>query len=49
MNYSEAYEFAQTYGLLYLVALFIGALVYALWPGNRRRFKEAAEIPLRED
>ena len=49
MTYSEAYEFAQTYGLLYLVALFIGALVYALWPGNRRRFKEAAEIPLRED
>jgi cytochrome c oxidase cbb3-type subunit 4 len=48
-NYAEAYQFAQTYGLLYLVALFIAMLVYALWPGNKRRFKDAAEIPLWED
>ncbi len=49
MTYSEAYEFARTYGLIYLIVLFIGMLVYALWPGNRKRFEAAAKIPLRED
>jgi len=49
MTYSAAYEFAQTYGLVYLVLLFVGMLIYALWPGNRRRFDDAAKIPLRED
>jgi cytochrome c oxidase cbb3-type subunit 4 len=49
MTYSDAYEFAQTYGLVYLVLLFVGMLIYALWPGNRRRFDDASKIPLRED
>lgn len=50
---SEGYEtvasFAQTWGLLYFVVLFIAVLVYALRPKNRSRFEEAAQIPLRED
>ena len=49
MTYTEAYEFAQTYCLVYLMLLFLGVQVYALWPGNRRRFDDAAKIPLRED
>jgi cytochrome c oxidase cbb3-type subunit 4 len=31
------------------VAIFIAVLVYALWPGNRRQFDDAASMPLRED
>ena len=50
---NEAYDsvasFAQTWGLLYFVILFAVVVVYALWPKNRRRFDDAAQIPLRED
>lgn len=40
---------ARTYGLIYLIVLFAGALAYAFWPRNRKKFDEAAQIPLRED
>lgn len=41
--------FADTFGLVFLVVLFLGVLGFALWPGNRRRFERAARIPLEED
>ena len=31
------------------VALFLGIVVYAIWPGNRASFDDAAKMPLRED
>lgn len=34
---------------VWLTLLFTGILVYALWPGNRRRFEEASLIPLKDD
>lgn len=49
MSYADVSAFAQTWGLLYLVLLFIGVCVYALWPGNRAKFKKAARMPLEED
>ncbi|MGE0232759.1 MAG: cbb3-type cytochrome c oxidase subunit 3 [Flavobacteriaceae bacterium] len=49
MTYTALAHFAQTWGLLYFVLIFAGVLVYALWPANRRRFDDAAYIPLRED
>lgn len=39
----------HTFWTVWLVALFVGIVVYALWPGNRTRFDEASRIPLRED
>lgn len=47
--YQTLAEIAQTWGLIYFVAIFAGVLVYALWPGNRKRFEDAARIPLDED
>lgn len=47
--YETLAKFAQTWGLLYFFLIFAGVLVYALWPANRKRFDEAARIPLRED
>ncbi|GGE93545.1 MULTISPECIES: cbb3-type cytochrome c oxidase subunit 3 [Stappia] len=47
--YTSVASFAQTWGLAYFVLLFAGVLVYALWPKNRSRFEDAAQIPLRED
>jgi cytochrome c oxidase cbb3-type subunit 4 len=48
-TYSAIAHFAQTWGLLYFVALFLGVLAYALWPSRKQKFDEAARIPLRED
>ncbi|MDR3420631.1 MAG: cbb3-type cytochrome c oxidase subunit 3 [Xanthobacteraceae bacterium] len=50
---STTYEFfarfAQTWGLVYFVVLFIAVLVYALWPSRQKQFDESARVPLRED
>jgi cytochrome c oxidase cbb3-type subunit 4 len=31
------------------VAFFLAIIGYALWSGNRRKFDDAASMPLRED
>lgn len=49
MTYHEVSAFAQSWGLVFLVALFLGTCAYALWPGNRDRFERAARQPLEED
>ena len=48
-TYRAAAEFAQTWGLVYFVAIFVAVLLYALWPSRQQQFDEAARIPLRED
>ena len=49
MDYHDMSHFAQTWGLIYLLVLFAGVVAYALWPSNRRKFDDAARIPLKED
>lgn len=49
MTYSEVTHFAQTWGMALLVVLFVGVAIYALWPGNRERFKQAAHVPLENE
>lgn len=49
MDYETARVFAATWGLIGLVIMFAGAVIYALWPRNRKRFVDAAQIPLKED
>lgn len=41
--------FAKSWGLFYLVALFICVLIYALWPSNRKRFDRAKKSILNKD
>jgi len=48
-TYKLLAEFAQTWGLLYFVAVFLAVLVYAFWQSRQRQFDEAARMPLRED
>ncbi len=33
---------SKSYGLFYMIAVFIGATVYACWPSNQEKFDEAA-------
>ena len=48
-TYRMIAEFAQTWGLVYFVGIFIAVLVYALWPSRKQQFDDAARMPLRED
>lgn len=43
------YEFVRSLWVVWLVLLFVGIVAYALWPGNRRKFREAARIPLEDE
>jgi cytochrome c oxidase cbb3-type subunit 4 len=49
MTYEQATHLAQTWGLVLLAVLFAGAVIYALWPGNREKFKQAARTPLNDE
>jgi cytochrome c oxidase cbb3-type subunit IV len=48
-TYSTLAYFAQTWGLVYLVLLFVAVLIYALNPRRKKQFDEAARLPLKED
>jgi cytochrome c oxidase cbb3-type subunit 4 len=48
-TYAFFAHFAQTWGLVYFVAIFLVVLAYALWPSKQKQFDENARIPLRED
>jgi cytochrome c oxidase cbb3-type subunit 4 len=49
MTYEHVASITQSAALLFFVALFVGVLIYAFWPGNKKRFDEAARIPLEKD
>ena len=49
MSYEQVASITQVAALLLFVAFFIGVLIYAFWPGNKKRFERDAEIPLRKD
>lgn len=49
MDYHSFAEFARSWGVVYLMALFLGACAYALWPRNKEKFDRAARMPLDED
>lgn len=48
MTYEHWSSFAQTWGTIYFVAIFVAALVYALWPKNGRDFHRASRLPITE-
>jgi len=49
MDFETISQFSRTWGLVYLVMMFVGIVVYAFWPWSRKKFNDAAHIPLKED
>ncbi len=49
MDYESIATFSKSWGLVYLVVLFVGACLYAFWPRNKEKFDQAARMPLDED
>ncbi|MFQ5346338.1 MAG: cbb3-type cytochrome c oxidase subunit 3 [Rhodothalassiaceae bacterium] len=47
--YERMMHIAGTWGLGFLMVLFLVALAYALWPGNRAKFERASRVPLEDD
>jgi cytochrome c oxidase cbb3-type subunit IV len=48
-TYKLLANFAQTWGLVYFVAVFGIVVAYAFWPTNKAGFDDAARMPLQED
>lgn len=49
MTYQEVSALAGTIGTIMFVTMFAGAVLYALWPGNRDKFERASQMPLDSD
>lgn len=49
MDYETLRHFADSWGLLALVLLFLGIVAFVMRPGARRKYDENAKIPLKED
>jgi len=49
MTHESATVLSQIIALILFVSLFAGILAYVLWPGNKKKFDEAAQLPLDDD
>ncbi len=49
MDYSTFREIADSWGLLYLFALFIAVIVFTFRPGSKETADRLANIPLQEE
>ena len=49
MDYSLLRQFADSWGLLYLFALFIGVIVFTFRPGSKEKADQIARIPFEEE
>lgn len=46
---NDLVEFFRSIWGLWLMGLFVAIVAWAFWPRNRKKFSDAAEIPLRDD
>ncbi|MGE0664944.1 MAG: cbb3-type cytochrome oxidase subunit 3 [Sphingomonadales bacterium] len=49
MDYQQFRHFADSWGLVYLLAVFVLAVAFAFRPGSKQHYDRAARIPLDED
>ncbi|MFK5979224.1 MAG: cbb3-type cytochrome c oxidase subunit 3 [Rhizobiaceae bacterium] len=49
MDYESLRQFADSWGLLYMVVLFVGIIAFTFRPGSKKIADEIANIPLKED
>ena len=49
MDYNIFREFSDSWGLIYLFALFVGAILFTFRPGSKKTADDSAQIPFKED
>lgn len=48
MTYEAANVLSQTVALVLFVGLFVAIIAYVFWPANKKKFDEAAQVPLED-
>ena len=49
VDYNQLRHFADSWGLLMMTLVFVGAVVWVIRPGSRKTYDEQAEIPFKYD
>lgn len=49
MDYETVRQAADSWGLVYLLVLFVGVVLFTFRPGSKKASNDAAQIPLKED
>jgi cytochrome c oxidase cbb3-type subunit 4 len=49
MTYDALRQFADSWGLVAMVAFFVAVAVFVFRPGSKRKYDEAAKIPFEND
>ncbi len=49
MDYETFRQFSDSWGLAYLVVVFIGVVLFAFRPGSKKQYEDAADIPFKRD
>jgi cytochrome c oxidase cbb3-type subunit IV len=49
MTHHAVTVFSQIVALILFIALFAAVLLYVFWPGNKKKFDEAAKLPLEDE
>lgn len=49
MTHETVTLISQIAALILFMALFIGVIIYVFWPGNKKKFDEAAQLPLEDE
>ncbi len=49
MTYEAFRQFADSWGLVYMLVVFLAVIAFVLRPGARKQADDAAQIPFHED
>ncbi len=49
MDYEVFRQFSDSWGLAYLVLVFVAVVIFAFRPGAKKQHQDAADIPLKRD
>ena len=49
LTYQDVSGFAQSWGLVFLVLVFVGAILYAFLPSNKKKYEQASISLLEEE
>jgi len=49
MDYDAFRQFSDSWGLVYLMIVFVAVVLYAFRPGGKKTYEKVARIPLEED
>ena len=49
MDYQSLRTFADSWGLLFMVIVFVAVVVYTFRPGSKKEADKIAQIPLKDD